>query len=247
MEVARRRERGRRLGCRLAAVAIVAAASAGWMPSGSVAAAPSGPEAGTYVYDVSGSTRSGIGPFAFSTPLPPTASSSLSYAGDCGVLVITTKSTSETGVYCPSDTGILALYRSVQTMTMLVWHQTTTTTCTPPVDMVRTEALPGDNWPMSCAVRTDGFDNSSFAADGTVTYVGSESLSVGGEAVEAFHGRAEITFSGARTGSMTEDVWLNADGLPLKRVVKQTTVGGQPRTSFGMAYTATLQSLAPEL
>lgn len=239
---ARGRGRGRRR--RLAVAAIVVAASAAWMSPARGSSAPSGPPAATYVYDLAGSARAGIGPFVFSVPLPSAARVSLGYARDCGVLVTTTSSNSETGVYCPSDTGVLALYRSVQTMTVLVWTQTTTTTCSPPADMVRDGAAPGDSWPVSCGVRTDGLDNSDSRADGTITYVGPETLTIDGRAVNAFHGRADLTVTGGRTGSQTEDVWLDANGLPLKRAVNQRTVG-RGATVFGMDYTATLRSLTP--
>lgn len=236
--------RGGRPWSRIAAVALVAAA-AGWMSPVSAARAQAGPPEATRVYDVTGTARAGIGPFVFGVPVPSTARVSLSYAGTCGILVTTTTSNSETGVYCPSDSAVLALYRSVQTMTVLVWHQTTTTTCSPPADMVREGAAPGDSWPMSCGVRTDGLDNTGFRADGTVTYVGPESLLIDGGTVNAFHGRSEITFTGGRTGTMTEDVWLDDTGLPLKRAVNQRTVGGRGGTVFGMNYTATLRSLTP--
>lgn len=226
------------------AVALVAA-SIGWMSSASASVAQSHPSEGSYVYELSGTARAGVGPFVFGVPLPSAARLAISYAGDCGVLVTTTTSNSETGVYCPSSTAILALYSSVQTMTVLVWHQTTTTTCSPPADMARGGAAPGESWPMSCGVRTDGLDNGSFRADGTVTYVGPETLTIGGQPVAAFHGRAEVTFTGERTGSMVEDLWLDASGLPLKRSLHQKTVGARNATVFGMDYTATLRSLTP--
>lgn len=238
--------RRRRSWRKLTVAAVMVAASAGLMSSPSGAAAQTGPQDGTYHYDLSGSASAGIGPFVFRVPVPSTATVSLSRAGGCGVLVTTTKSNSETGVYCPSDTAILALYRSVQTMSVLMWHQSTTTTCSPPADMVRDGAVAGDSWPMSCSVRTAGLDNSSFQADGTVTYVGPESLVIDGQPVDAFHGRADVSFTGARTGTMTEDVWLDGSGLPVKRAVNQRTVGAGTSTVFGMNYTATLQSLTPE-
>lgn len=235
----------RRPWLRLAGVAVMVAASAGWMSPARGTTGPSGPPEGTYAYDLSGSARAGLGPFVFSVPLPSTAAMSLGYARDCAVLVTTTKSNSETGVYCPSDTAILALYRSVQTMTVLIWHQSTTTTCSPAADMARAGAAAGESWPISCGVRTDGLDNSLFQAAGTVTFVGPETLTIGGQPVDAFHGRSDVTFTGTRTGSMTEDLWLDGNGLPLKRAVNQKTVGSGTSTVFGMDYTATLRSLTP--
>ncbi|MFN8104244.1 MAG: hypothetical protein U0U69_07255 [Acidimicrobiia bacterium] len=245
MKQTRARGRGRRPWRRLAVALVVVAASTGLFSSAGVSAAQSGPPAASYAYDVTGSSRAGLGPFVFSVAVPSTARLSVSYARDCGVLVTTTKSSSETGVYCPSSTAALALYSSVQTMTVVMWHQSTTTTCSTPADMVRDGAVAGDSWPTSCGVRTDGLDNSTFQADGTVTYVGPETLTIGGESVSAFHGRSDVTFTGERTGSMVEDLWLDANGLPLKRSVNQKTVGAHKSTVFGMDYTATLRSLTP--
>lgn len=238
------RGRARRRRQRLAVALVVA--SIGWMSSASASVARSRPSEGSYIYDLSGTARAGLGPFVFGVPVPSAARLSISYAGDCGVLVTTTTSNSETGVYCPTSTAVLALYSSVQTMTVLIWHQTTTTTCAPPADMARDGAAPGESWPMSCGVRTDGLDNSRFRADGTVTYVGPETLTIGGQPVAAFHGRADVAFTGERTGSMVEDLWLDANGLPLKRSLHQRTVGARNATVFGMDYTATLRSLTPE-
>lgn len=239
------RHRVRVAGGRLAVVAAVAAASlVAAPPSGSTTPTPPAP--GRYTYGVTGSYRIGIPPFVVSLPLPASAVNDLSYARDCGVTVTTSSNSSGASVYCPSDTALVALYRSTETIPFLFWSLTTTTTCSPGADLVRDGVSPGDAWPMSCSTRTEGIDNTTFTVSGTVTYVGEETLTIGGESVTAYHGRSECAITGGRTGTYTQDVWIDDHGLPLKTVTHQESSGAAwPHNYQKTDMTATLQSRTP--
>jgi hypothetical protein len=58
--------------------------------------------------------------------------------------------------------------------------------------------------------------------DGTATssgswrYVGPESVTIGGEVVDAWHIRQERTISGAQDGIQATDAWFRDDGLLLR-------------------------------
>ena len=93
---------------------------------------------------------------------------------------------------------------------------TNETVCDPPIDRVRVDARPGDSWTATCTGRSPS-RNTEFAATGTDTFVGVESVTVAGEDVAAYHYRVERSVSGSQTGSEHYDMWFSAlDGLPVK-------------------------------
>ena len=77
------------------------------------------------------------------------------------------------------------------------------------------------------------------ASTGTAVSVGSESIVVGGESLEAVHMRHDATFSGGQTGETHTEFWLSvADWMPLRgerdvRVDSDSPVGTVTYTETG--------------
>lgn len=88
--------------------------------------------------------------------------------------------------------------------------------CDPPAPWLPVGVEPGDTWDVSCTGTNSTIDGETVSA-GTTTYVGTETLVIGGVEVEAHHLSEPRTLSGAQTGDEQSDLWLAVDDLlPLK-------------------------------
>ena len=96
-------------------------------------------------------------------------------------------------------------------------------TCEPPVDAIRPEQRPGDRWSQTCRGTSTGSDGEIVSA-GPYTYVGPETLDIGGDDVDALHYRRERTLSGGQTGTEDVDVWFDAETGLLLRNQRDITV-----------------------
>ncbi len=75
---------------------------------------------------------------------------------------------------------------------------------------------PGQRWPADCTGSSDRVSGEMRSA-GPYTFVGDETLHVGGVEVAAVHFRRHRTLSGAQEGSDIADLWFAAEtGLPLR-------------------------------
>lgn len=104
------------------------------------------------------------------------------------------------------------------------------------------EAPRGSTWTWTC---TEGGDTRSVY---TGTYLGMETLTIGGEQVQAWHSRVTSKQSGDTVGTDTSEFWLAESGLPLRFSadldVKTRSVLGE--TNFQEELDYTLTSLVPE-
>ena len=108
--------------------------------------------------------------------------------------------------------------RTFQTFEFVVTSvsDTTTFTCDPPGETIRTTAQPGDAWQQSCAGESPERGTQVTAA-GTNTFVGLETLEVGGESISVYHYHYDRTLSGDQSGLDVFDTWFGVrDGLPIR-------------------------------
>jgi len=90
------------------------------------------------------------------------------------------------------------------------------TVCTPPFVVADLDAAPGTSTPVHCTGRSET-TKTTFRQDGTATYVGRDTVRVGGVGIPALHTREDLLLSGGQTGSVHIDIWFAAaNGLPLK-------------------------------
>jgi hypothetical protein len=107
---------------------------------------------------------------------------------------------------------------------------------------LRTDAEPGDSWTWTC---TEG---DAARSDYAATFVGTETLIVGGQEVETWHTRIVSRQSGATVGRDTSELWVTESGLPVRfsadlRVTTQSVLG---ETVYQEQLDYTLTSLVPE-
>lgn len=86
--------------------------------------------------------------------------------------------------------------------------------CTAPT--IEADQQPGDEWQQACTGVSSGVDGVT-KSSGPFRYVGTETISIGGQSVAAHHYRRERTNSGNQQGSEQGDVWFSAEtGMPLR-------------------------------
>lgn len=84
--------------------------------------------------------------------------------------------------------------------------------CRPPNPVLAPEAGPGDEVDQTCSGRNSAVDGRT-TSSGTSTFVGEETLDIGGTAVDVLHLRSERTLTGGQDGEEATDVWFRYDGL----------------------------------
>lgn len=92
---------------------------------------------------------------------------------------------------------------------------TTTFTCDPPSITIRTTMKVGDSWNQSCSGTSTSISGTAVSS-GRYTYLGAETLDVGGRSVATYHFRQERTLTGSQTGNQVSELWFAHDGLPIK-------------------------------
>lgn len=152
--------------------------------------------------------------------------------------------------YCAVDDGLTERAgRFFQRLDLVVAdvESRSSYTCDPPADAIRQSQAPGDTWDHECRGRSEGSTGEVMSA-GPYTFVGPETLEIGGRPVEALHYRRIRELSGGQTGTEDIEWWLDADtALPLRNE-REITVGSDSLIG-GVTYTErgsfTLQSTTP--
>jgi hypothetical protein len=114
--------------------------------------------------------------------------------------------------------------------------------CDPPQVSAHLPAEPGQRYTSSCA--GDGW-----TSEAIVTFVGRESLEVGGQALEALHYTQETTLQGSNRGQSHMDVWYDpSTGLPLEviRTTQSFTHAFGSEVEYNEDVRFVLASLAPQ-
>ncbi len=121
--------------------------------------------------------------------------------------------------YCPAGSGLTEnAGEFFQRLDLVVTKVDTssTYTCDPPVDAIRSTQQPGDQWMQECRGTSTG-STGEVVSSGPYTFVGAERLDIGGTEVEALHYRRLRELTGGQTGTEDVDVWFDAaSGLPLR-------------------------------
>jgi hypothetical protein len=157
----------------------------------------------------------------------------------------------QTWVYCPRAGGLVE--RGGQTFerwdfVFTTYDSTSTFTCDPPSVTIRVAMQPGDRWQQSCRGTSSGTEGVGVTS-GPYTFVGEDTLTIGGTRVPAYRFHQERTMSGSQSGTQTADLWFaQSDGLPLRNERNQTVrtdtvVGTSTYTERGEF---TLTSLQPQ-
>jgi hypothetical protein len=96
----------------------------------------------------------------------------------------------------------------------------TTSVCDPPSVVLPATLTVGDSWTQACTV---GEGDGASDQEGPATYLGEETVAVGGTDVRAYHLRWARTFTGGQTGHSENETWFAVDTLlPVKNVWSTT-------------------------
>jgi hypothetical protein len=121
-------------------------------------------------------------------------------------------------------------------------------TCDPPSVVIRADMGPGDEWQQRCEGTSSGTKGRGVSA-GPYTYVGRQTIEVGGDPVATYHFRQRRTLSGNQSGTQDSDLWFaRHNGLPVRNersftVHTDTPIGASTYTERG---TFVLTSLEPQ-
>jgi len=121
--------------------------------------------------------------------------------------------------YCPAKGGLdEAGGSSFQRWNFGVMTNETTSTfrCNSPT--IKADQHPGDVWKQRCTGTSTGVHGTTHS-DGPYRFIGTETLTIGGQRVRAYHYRRNRTTSGNQTGTERSDIWFSAEaGMPLRNV-----------------------------
>ncbi len=209
------------------------------------------PAAGVYLYRGSGTEHLSLPPKSQSQG--PQMPATVTHRSDgCWTFRIDYSSQHwQTWVYCPRDGGLVELGGQTFERWDFVftkYDSTSSFTCAPASVAIRAGARPGDHWQQTCRGTSTGTKGEAVSS-GPYTFVGPDTVTVGGTRVAAYHFRQVRTVTGNQTGTQTTDLWFaQRDGLPLRnrRVVDldtDTVVGSSKYTERG---SFELASLAPQ-
>ena len=136
--------------------------------------------------------------------------------------------------YCPTASGLTenagAFFQRLDLVVTKV-DISSTYTCAPPVDAIRSTQRAGEHWMHECRGTSTGSEDEVISS-GPYTYVGPERLDIGGTNVAALHYHRLRNLTGGQTGTEDVNLWFDATtGLPVrnKRVItvhSSTLIGG---------------------
>jgi hypothetical protein len=207
------------------------------------------PAAGVYVYRGSGTEQLSLPPKSQSQG--PQMPATVTHRSDgCWTFRIDYSSQHwQTWIYCPRVGGLVELGGQTFERWDFVftkYDSTSTFACDPPSVTVRAAMQPGDHWQQTCRGTSSGTKGEAVTS-GPCTFVGNDTVTVGGRRVAAYHLHQERTLSGSQRGTQTADLWFAAkDGLPLRNERTQTVhtntiVGSSTYTEHGSFALTTLQ------
>jgi hypothetical protein len=112
-----------------------------------------------------------------------------------------------------------------------------TVACASPFVVADLRAKAGTRWPIRCEGRSRT-TKGRFRQRGTATFVGRDTVTVGGAAVLAVHTRERMQLSGDQTGKVDVDIWFDAvSGLPLRETHSIRVVSPAPPPLGNVTYT----------
>jgi len=170
------------------------------------------PEPGTYTYTGSGEESvDALGGSKHTFPDEIAAVVELDAEDDCRWTsnVIYIKQHVEERRFCTKGTVMtdLGFTRKIEFFNQL---QTTGFTCDDDAERLRADSQEGDTWSWTCS---EGIATTSKY---TTTFLGKETLTVGGEQIDTFHTRVVSKQSGDANGTDTSEFWLADTGFAVK-------------------------------
>jgi hypothetical protein len=202
--------------------------------------APDRPAAGVYEYSGSGTAHLSIPPL--SQDQGPTIPGTVTHLdGGCWTIRFDYSSNHwQSWTYCPDGADLVenggeSWQRWIIGAAAIT--NLTTATCED-APMLPAQREPGQSWDHRCVTTNESVSGEAVSA-GPYTFVGEETLDVGGTPVQAAHFRRERTLSGAQSGTEQTDAWFATDtGMPLRnerslRVETDTPVGHSTYTEDG--------------
>ena len=129
--------------------------------------------------------------------------------------------------YCPHDGGLDEVGgQGYQRWDFGAFASETTSTFECDSPTIEAHQEPGDEWAQRCTGTSTGVEGTTIT-EGPYRFVGTETLTIGGERVRALRYHRERTTSGNQEGSESSDVWFSAEtGMPLRNVRKLEAVSG---------------------
>ena len=207
------------------------------------------PTAGVYVYRGTGTERLTLPPKSQSQG-PNMPATIIDRSDGCWTFRIDYSSQHwQTWIYCPRDGGSVELGGQTFERWDFVftkYDSTSTFTCEPPSVAIRAAMHPGDRWTQTCRGTSSGTKGEGVTS-GPYTFVGDDTVNVGGTSVAAYHFHQERSLTGSQTGTQTADLWFaKKDGLPLRNqhsatVRTDTVVGTSTYTEHGSFELTSLQ------
>lgn len=197
------------------------------------------PPQGVYLYEGSGTDRIDKPPRdqAQGPTMPATVTHE---SGGCWTFRIDYSTNHwQTWRYCPRDGGMdEAGGQTFQRWDFGAFANETTSTFECDAPTIRADQEPGDEWTQSCTGSSTGVEGTT-TSEGPYRFIGTDTLTVDGEEVRAFHYRRKRTNSGNQTGSEVSEVWFSAEtGMPLRNereleAVSDTVIGEVRYTEEG--------------
>lgn len=184
------------------------------------------PPAGVYTYDGTGTERLSL--LDTQQSWGPSVPASVVYDDEGCWTIRVDYSTNhhQTIRYCSED-GVLRETggETYQRFDFVAFQaeDTTVFVCDPPSDSIRLDAAPGDAWEHTCRGRSSA-RGTEVTSTGPTTFVGPETIDVGGEPVAALHYRMERTLAGDQRGAETTEHWYAADDAMLLRLTHDVAV-----------------------
>lgn len=147
-----------------------------------------------------------------------------------------------TSKYCRTPEGGLRLVSSRNQNEAFSVKRDSTTSCQDDV-IWRPGQRAGEQRTLPCRADGPGLGDTLEKVAVELTFVGDESLQIGGRPVPVRHVRLYIAMKGLQAGSVTQDMWFTADQLLLARLKTDGTGSGMAR--FRSDYQITLKDTRP--
>jgi len=187
------------------------------------------PADGTYSYAGSGTFETKVLGFSGKTsPRSVVPGTVAAAAAGCWTLRLDIQDDkSEVKTYCNPGPGILTSPGDKQMQKQFGMSIVSTITCTEPRIYATPGMQPGQTWTEECSIRNSGVISSESSTKGPRTYVGTETVAVGGQQLPAYHFHTSVTLSGKDvSGPSTTDDWYSTpNGLLLRSVRRQRLTG----------------------
>jgi hypothetical protein len=185
------------------------------------------PKQGVYTFAASGVGVLKLLAFEERRPMPPTISAIVTSAGDCWTIkyAFSTKQ-DESITYCPTPDGGLTSARSTARQAAFGSSVDVSVSCSQIGQWVTPGMTPGQTWPSNCDTTSRGFFTDRMEVVGPITFVGIETVNVGGTPVQAYHMHKEDTITGAQDGKSSFDLWIAVeDGMTVRFLRDQSSSG----------------------